>query len=97
MRITQPSPELPAIERGRTLRVYINQTAVEAYAGETVATLLLANGVRRFRLSTRRGEARGLFCGMGICYECLVTINGVPNQRACVTPIADGMKIEVPD
>jgi predicted molibdopterin-dependent oxidoreductase YjgC len=39
-------------------------------------------------------QPRGIYCGMGICYECLVTINGVHAQRACVTPVMDGMQIE---
>ncbi|MFH2037980.1 MAG: 2Fe-2S iron-sulfur cluster-binding protein, partial [Chloroflexota bacterium] len=46
---------------------------------------LLASGRIVFRLTSNRGEARGLYCGMGICYECIVTVNGRPNVRACQT------------
>jgi NADH dehydrogenase/NADH:ubiquinone oxidoreductase subunit G len=41
------------------------------------------------------GEARGPFCGMGVCYECLVTVNGVPKQRSCMTEVEDNMEIQI--
>lgn len=58
-----------------------------------MATVLLASGLRTFR-HTRASSPRGPFCGMGICYECLVTINGIPNIRACQTYVTDGMQVE---
>ena len=59
--------------------------AVSAFAGETVAAVLLAEGIRVLRYTTKRGEPRGVYCGMGICFDCLVTLNGRPNVRACQT------------
>ena len=53
----------------------------------TVAAALTAAGITTFR-QTRDGAARGLFCGMGVCQDCLVEIDGRPNQRACMTRIA---------
>lgn len=64
-----------------------------AYPGETVATVLLALGRRAFR-HTPHGAPRGLFCGMGVCYDCLVTVDGQPDVRACVTAVQPGMAIE---
>jgi predicted molibdopterin-dependent oxidoreductase YjgC len=64
-----------------------------AYEGETVAAALLAAGRRTFRRTARRGEPRGPFCGMGVCFECLVCIDGRPNRRACQVPVADGMRV----
>ena len=55
--------------------------------------MLLTEGIRVFRRDAG-GSPRGLFCGIGNCYECLVTVDGVPNVRACVTPVAAGMVIE---
>jgi hypothetical protein len=56
-----------------------------------VAAALTAAGVRSWR-STRRGQRpRGLFCGIGACYDCLLTIDGRPAQRACLVPVRDGM------
>ena len=63
-------------------------------AGETVAAVLLAAGYRKFRNSDKEGAHRGIFCGMGVCYDCLVTVDGVPNVRACVTQVRNGMRIE---
>ena len=43
---------------------------------------------------TSDGSARGLFCGMGLCFDCLVRVDGRPGVRACVTPVRDGMRVE---
>ncbi len=59
--------------------------------GASVAAALTEAGHRAFR-QTAKGEARGMFCGMGVCQDCLVTIDGVPNQRACMTPARDGAR-----
>jgi predicted molibdopterin-dependent oxidoreductase YjgC len=93
MRIHKEELDLPLIERGQPITVRVDDQPVEAFEGETVAAVLLAEGIRTFR-HTPRGEARGIFCGMGICYECLVTVDGAPNVRACVTPVSEGMVIE---
>ena len=66
---------------------------VSAFAGETVAAVLLASGTRVLRRTARAGLGRGLFCGMGVCFECLVTVDGRPNVRACVTPVLEGMSV----
>lgn len=65
---------------------------IEARRGETVAAALAANGVMALR-TTRGGSARGLFCGMGVCQDCLVEIDGRPNQRACMTKIERPMAV----
>ena len=63
---------------------------IEAAPGQTVAAALLAAGHRTLR-RTRIGERpRGLFCGIGACFDCLVVHNGVPGPRACLTPVAEG-------
>jgi predicted molibdopterin-dependent oxidoreductase YjgC len=74
--------------------VEIDGEPAAAFAGETVATVLLAQGRQVFRQTERKGAPRGVYCGMGVCYDCLVTIDGVENVRACVTPVAEGMVIE---
>lgn len=82
------------ITRGEPIHVTIDGHAAEAYAGETVATVLLANGNTIFQQDENAHAPRCLFCGMGLCFNCLVTIDGLPNIRACVTPVAAGMVIE---
>ena len=83
-----------AARRESAITVNVDGRAVSAVTGETVAAVLLAEGIRVFRYTAKRGEPRGVFCGMGICYECLVTVDGVPNLRACVTAVEPGMVIQ---
>jgi NADPH-dependent 2,4-dienoyl-CoA reductase/sulfur reductase-like enzyme len=61
--------------------------------GQSVAAALTEAGHRHFR-DTVKGAARGMFCGMGVCQDCLVTIDGVPNRRACMTLAKPGMTID---
>ena len=63
-----------------------------ARAGESLAAALAANGVRSFR-STPSGAERGIFCGMGVCQDCLVEIDGAPNRGACMVKVHDGMEV----
>jgi predicted molibdopterin-dependent oxidoreductase YjgC len=67
---------------------------VLAYEGETVAAALLAAGYRVLRVTIRRSEPCGYFCGIGVCFQCLVQIDGRPGVQACRTPVADGMRVE---
>jgi predicted molibdopterin-dependent oxidoreductase YjgC len=70
---------------------------VEARAGESIAAALLAAGVRHLRTTRRDGRPRGVLCGIGHCYDCLVTLNGVPSVRACLAPVRAGDVVEVQD
>ena len=76
-----------------SVHVVINGQRVDVSAGITVAAALLNAGESSFRSSVG-GEARGPVCGMGVCYECRVTIDGVAHQRACLRVVADGMRID---
>jgi predicted molibdopterin-dependent oxidoreductase YjgC len=58
--------------------------------GQSVAAALIAAGIRAWRTTRHEASPRGLFCGIGACYDCLVTINGEPSLRACLTPARDG-------
>jgi aerobic-type carbon monoxide dehydrogenase small subunit (CoxS/CutS family) len=82
------------VSRGRRLTFTFDGQTIAAYEGETIAAALLAAGQRVFRRSSRGDEPRGLFCGMGVCFDCLVCVDGCPNVRACQTPVADGMRVE---
>jgi len=64
-----------------------------AYEGETIAAVLIAEEGLTTR-QTASGARRGIYCGMGVCFECLVVVDGVPNTRACVTLVTDGMRVE---
>ena len=82
----------PGLARGPAVTVSLDGRAVTAHAGETVATVLIAEGHAATR-TTVTGEPRGVFCGMGVCFDCLVVVDGVPNTRACMTWVVEGMEI----
>jgi predicted molibdopterin-dependent oxidoreductase YjgC len=79
---------------GRVVRITVDGQPLEARAGDTVAAALLAAGRLAFRTTLRGRAPRGLFCGMGICFDCVVTVDGVTGVRACLTPVAEGMAVE---
>jgi predicted molibdopterin-dependent oxidoreductase YjgC len=65
-----------------------------ARAGDTVAAALVAAGVASFRATPVRRAPRGPYCLMGVCFDCLVTIDGRAAQQACVIEVAPGMRVE---
>ena len=65
-----------------------------ARTGDTVAAALLAAGRRAFRTTAATGAPRGPYCLMGVCCECMVTVDGRPNQQACTLAVAPGMRVE---
>ena len=80
--------------RGTPITFNFDGQSIEAFEGETIAAALLASGVRTLRETNLKGEPRGLFCNMGICFDCLFEVNGNANQRACQHPVTDGLKIK---
>jgi predicted molibdopterin-dependent oxidoreductase YjgC len=66
---------------------------VEGRAGEPIAAALIAAGYRVFRTMPKRADARGGYCMVGRCSDCLVVVDGTPNVRACITPISEGMRV----
>ena len=84
------------IERGGAVTIDLNGKPVTAYLGESVATVLLSEEVFAMRTTTI-GEPRGVFCGMGVCFDCLVVVDGKPNTRACMTWVKAGMNIRTQD
>lgn len=70
-----------------------NGRKFKGLAGEPIAAALLANGVRTLRRHEKSGRPRGIYCGIGHCYECRVTVDGVPGVRACITPLRKDMVI----
>ncbi|HEX3005071.1 MAG TPA: (2Fe-2S)-binding protein [Angustibacter sp.] len=61
--------------------------------GQSIAAALLAHGVRSWRTTRVHGRPRGLFCGIGICFDCLLVVDDQPNVRACLTPARAGMVV----
>lgn len=89
-------PVLGDMVAGEEVTIFVDGRRVTARAGEPVAAALYAAGIRTTRFSRRRGEARGPFCMVGRCTECVMTVDGVENVRTCTTPVRDGMRVETP-
>ena len=81
-------------EDGPTVDLSIDGEPVQARAGDTVAAALLLAGVSHLRTTPVSGAPRAPFCMMGVCFDCLVKIDGVGNQQACMVPVAQGMRVE---
>lgn len=85
---------LPGLWRGPAVTMTVNGQTISAHEGESIAAALLAAGWRGFRRTPGQGAPRGLFCGMGACFDCLVTVDGVANVRSCLAEVHDGCVIE---
>lgn len=74
-------------------QITLDGTAVPFTPGQSVGGALLASGRLAWRSTRHDGAPRGLFCGIGVCFDCLVTINGIPNERACLVRAVPGMAV----
>ena len=81
-----PDARIPEVDRGKPVTLVFDGREVPAYEGETIGMALWAAGIRGVRASSRDAEPRGMFCAMGICYDCLVDLDGRP-VRACLQPV----------
>ena len=81
--------------RGKRVMLTVNGRPVAAYSGETLFAVLCAERIIALRPVSKKltEAARGGFCGMGVCQECRVMVDGLPDQRACMTEVRDGMEI----
>src|SRR5579863_10144965 len=77
---------------GRPITIQFDGSPIAALEGETIAASLSAAGIVAYR-RTASGAPRGLHCGMGACFDCVVTVDGRIGQRACMTKVADGMVV----
>jgi predicted molibdopterin-dependent oxidoreductase YjgC len=85
---------LPRLQRGDAFEIEVNGEMVAAYVGETVASVLLAAGVHSFQHISAAATPGRVYCGMGVCMQCLVTIDGVQSCQACKTLARPGMKVK---
>jgi predicted molibdopterin-dependent oxidoreductase YjgC len=85
---------LPEAESAAGVDIVIDGQAFRAREGDSVASALIAAGVLSFRTTPVRGVPRGPYCLMGVCFDCLVVVDGQRDQQACLIPVAPGMRIE---
>ena len=67
---------------------------INAITGQSVAAALLAANQRALRKTRFNNNDRGVFCGIGVCFDCLVVIDGIANQRACLIEAKPGMRVQ---
>jgi D-hydroxyproline dehydrogenase subunit gamma len=82
-------------EARRPVTIFVEGTVVDAREGDTVSAALLASGLDVRRKTAVSGAPRLPFCMMGVCFDCLVTIDGVGNRQGCLVPVVEGMQIEI--
>ena len=85
------------INRGEPVTLLVNGQPVRAFRGQTIAAALLAAGRRTLRHTRHAGKPRGLFCAMGVCYDCVVTVNGESGVRSCMKRVEEGMQVISPE
>jgi predicted molibdopterin-dependent oxidoreductase YjgC len=83
--------ELP--ER-KMIEITCDGQKITAREGETIAAALIASGKKVFRYSVKKKEPRSLFCAIGLCTDCVMTVNNKPNVRTCITLVEEGMEIK---
>ena len=81
-------------DTGETVSLKVDGKDIRARVGDTVAGAMLAAGVDRFRTTPVTESPRAPYCLMGVCFDCLVTIDGVGSRQACLVPVQEGMKVE---
>ncbi len=82
---------------GNSLRMDFEGTPVLAREGDSVAAALLLAGIGQFRSTPVSGAPRAPYCMMGVCFDCLIEIDGIANRQACMVAAADGMTLRRQD
>ncbi|MFF2371878.1 (2Fe-2S)-binding protein [Agromyces sp. NPDC058110] len=90
-----PARHDPIRPRGeRAIGISVDGEPVPGIEGQTIAGLVLASGRLAWRTTSAEGRPRGLFCGIGVCFDCIVTVNGERDVRACQRRATDGDVVE---
>ena len=77
------------------VEIFVDGIAVTAREGDSVSSALLASGLDARRSTAVSGAPRLPYCMMGVCFDCLVTIDGMGNRQGCLTPVRAGMRVEI--
>lgn len=78
----------------RPLRITVDGRDHTGRAGQTLAGVVLGDGTLTWRRTSVTGTGRGIFCGIGVCFDCLATVNGEPDVRTCQRRAVDGDVVE---
>jgi predicted molibdopterin-dependent oxidoreductase YjgC len=88
-------PVLGPMAPRREVEFFFEGRKLKGVEGEPIGAALMALGIRVLRRSKWYGQPRGIFCAIGLCTDCMVVVDGVPNVRSCVTPLREGMDIRM--
>ncbi len=94
MNRVEQHPILGPLPPAESFEFTLDGEPVTARDSDTIASALIANGVKVFRYTHKRGEPRNMFCAIGRCTDCAMTVDGVPNVRTCITLAQAGMVVE---
>lgn len=86
-------PILGDIKDKKKVTIKVDGVEIEAFEGEPIAAALVAAGIKVFRTTRKLGQPRRIFCAVGRCTDCVMTVDGKPNIRTCITPVREGMDI----
>lgn len=86
-----PDQRVRALDRGDLMEFSFDGRMIQAYPGESIAGALMAAGITTLRRTRQHDHPRGQFCGMGICFDCLVEVDGAPDIRACMALARSGL------
>ncbi|MBS0223586.1 MAG: (2Fe-2S)-binding protein [Proteobacteria bacterium] len=81
-------------ETASIVTIEVDGKTVRARTGDTVAAAMLAGGIDHCRTTPVSGAPRAPYCLMGVCFECLVIIDGIGSRQGCLIPVRDGMRVE---
>lgn len=87
-------PILGDAPAAREVTVLLDGVPIQVEEGQMIAAALLEKGIRVNRYTRKNHAARGIFCGIGQCTDCVMVVNGQRNVRTCITPVEEGMVIE---
>ncbi len=87
-------PVLGKLENQTPVTFTFDGTTYTGFEGDTIASALLANGIRQLRVHEETGAPRAIYCNIGHCFECRVTVDDVNGVRACMTTIQENMKVD---
>ncbi len=82
-------------ENRRTVTITVDGKALDVLEGQSLAAALWANGFILLGQNPNTGANRGMYCGIGHCYECRVTVDGAEDVRSCLTPVREGMQVSL--
>lgn len=90
---SEPMFSIPRASELEQVTIAFEGKAMRVPAGVSVAAALLVGGLQEFRSSVTSGSPRAPYCMMGVCFECLVEIDGVPARQSCLVQVRDGMQV----